>query len=136
MAQEVIHPPLPSQPPAVTDVACELKFWTWDDLIEEIFLQLAGTKILVKHDGKDVTVFKYYSQALRLRYRIPVYKPTPQFIVNRSDLTPRIMAELKSLGVNDASVIFKQAVGWIFRNIDSRQYNLSIARKLKVRLDT
>jgi hypothetical protein len=135
MAQEVIHPPLPSRPPAVTDVACELKFWTWDDLIEEIFLQLAGTKIIVKHEDKHVTVFKYYNQALRLRYQIPVYKPTPEFIVNRSDLTPRIMTELKSLGAKDASVILKQAVGWIFSNIDSRQYNLSVARKLKVRLD-
>jgi hypothetical protein len=131
MAQEVIQPQSPQ--PSLPD-SCELKFWTEACLIEDIFLRLAGTKILVKHEGKDVSVYKYYNQALRLRYQIPVYKPTPEFIVNRSDLTPRIISELKSLGADDASVILKQAVGWIFSNIDSRQYNLSIARNLEVTL--
>jgi hypothetical protein len=50
-----------------------------------------------------------------------------------SDLTTRIIAELRSL--DDPQDVLKQAVGRIFENIDSRQYHLSIARKLKVRLD-
>ncbi len=134
MAQRIISQP--SSSPPQPDF-CELKFWTETCLIEDIFLRLAGTKIIVKkhEDNKDVTVYKYYNQALRLRYRIPIYKPTPEFIVNKSDLTPRIMSELKSLDAKDSAVILKQAVGWIFANIDSRQYNLSVARKLKVRLD-
>jgi hypothetical protein len=124
--------PQPSSSSVVTADFCELKFWTETCLIEDIFLRLAGTKIIVKHEGKDVTVYKYYNQALRLRYRIPVYKPTPEFIVNRSDLTDRMLSELKALSAKDSAVILKQAVGWIFANIDSRQYNLSIARNLEV----
>src|SRR5438874_12496645 len=65
--------------------AKDRQFWTEDFLIEEVFLRLAGTKILVKHDGKSVSVHKYYSQALMLRKWIPIAKPSPEFIVNISD---------------------------------------------------
>jgi hypothetical protein len=112
--------------------AKDRQYWIEDFLIEEVFLRLAGTKILVKHDGKGVSVHKYYSQALRLRKWIPIAKPVPEFIVNMSDLTTRIISELKT--ADDSQYVLKQAAGRIFENIDPRQYHLSIARNLEVTL--
>jgi hypothetical protein len=107
--------------------------WTEECLIDELFLLLAGTKTVVEHRDKSITVHKYYNQAHRLGEWIRIAKPVPDFIVNFSDLTPRIIAELKAL--DDPEYVLKSAVGRIFENIDSRWCHLSIARKLKVRLD-
>jgi hypothetical protein len=115
----------------------ELKrdYWTEEFLIDKLFLQLAGTKIIVEREGKSITVYKYYNEAFRLRKWIPIAKPTPQFIANIYDLDLRTVAELKVLDKDGAQYVLKQAIGRIFENIDSRQYHLSIARKLKVRFD-
>ena len=85
----------------------EREYWVEEYLIDELFLQLAGTKEIIRHNGKCVTVLKYYSQALRLRKWIPIAKPTPEFIVNISDLTVRIAAELKALD-KEGSHVLKQ----------------------------
>jgi hypothetical protein len=108
--------------------------WTEEYLIDEIFLRLAGTKEIVKHNGRCINVYKYYSQAFRLRRWIPIAKPAHEFTVNMSDLTPtpRIMAELKALDKDSSQYVLKQAVGRIFENINFRQYHLSIARNLEV----
>jgi hypothetical protein len=107
--------------------------WTEECLIDEIFLQLARTKEIVKHNGKFITICKYYSQAFRLRRWIPIAKPAPEYIVNMSDLIPtRIIAELKALDKDGSQYVLKLAVGRIFENIDPRQYHLSIARNLEV----
>ena len=103
--------------------------WTEERLIDEISLQLAGTKQTITHNSKNITINKYQSQALRLRKWIPIAKPVPEFIVNMSDLTPKIIADLKTL--DDSQSVLKLAVGKIFENIDSRQYHLGIARKSK-----
>jgi hypothetical protein len=111
----------------------QIEDWTEDCLIEEIFLQLAGAKETVKVDDKKcATIHKYYSQASRLRKWIPIAKPVPEFIVNMTDLTTRIISELKTLDRDGSQYVLKQAVGRIFENINFRQYHLSIARKLEV----
>jgi hypothetical protein len=124
---------------SITEKYKDLEFWTEEYVIDELFLQLAGTKEIVNHNGKRVSVHKYYNQAFRLRHRIPVVKPVPEFIVNMSDLTVRLVAELKALSYDDKeknkgdpNYVLRQAVGRIFENIDSRRYHLSIARNLEV----
>jgi hypothetical protein len=120
-------------PPDIT----QRELWTEEHLIEEIFLRLALTKQVIKHDANcGITVYKYYNQALILRKWIPVAKrpSVPKFVVNTSDLTVRLVAELKSLDDDGAQYILKEAVGKIFENIDERQYHLSIARNLEVDL--
>jgi hypothetical protein len=115
--------------------AAEREYWTEECLVEELFLRIARTKEAIIHNGKRVTIHKYYNQALRLRKWIPIAKPTPEFVIYISDLTPRIMVELGALEKYNYNYVMKQAVGRIFENIDSREYHLSITRKLKVRLD-
>jgi hypothetical protein len=116
----------------ITDANEHIEYLTEERLIDELFLQLAFTKQTICHNGKNMIVYKYYRQALALRNWIPIAKPSPAFVVNISDLCARMVAELKTL--DDPPIVLKQAVGRIFENIDARQYHLSIASKLKVRL--
>ena len=105
----------------------------WSELClqEHLFLELATTKSVVSHNGRcGIIVHKYYNQALALRKWIPIARPVPEFVVNMSDLSSRVIAELKVL--NDAQTVLKQAVGRVFENIDSVQYHLSIAILLEV----
>jgi hypothetical protein len=107
--------------------------WTEECLIDELFIKLAQTKqIVITNDGKQIEISKYYHQAKELRYKIPIHRPVPKFIINISDLDARLIAEIITL--EDPTYVLKQAVGRIFENVDSRQYHLSIASKLKVRL--
>jgi hypothetical protein len=108
------------------------EFWTEECLADELFLQLASTKQTISHDGKSITVYKYYHQAHVLRKWISIIEPAPEFVVDLADLNARTISELKTL--EDPYYVLRQSVGRIFENIDFRQYHLSIARKLKVRL--
>lgn len=56
----------------------DIEPWTPGKLKDKFYLHLVS----IKKDGKR----KYEDQAKYLLYRIPVYKPTPYFIINQSDL--------------------------------------------------
>ena len=100
-------------------------------LVELLFIELATTKLIVSHNGTcGITVHKYYDQALALRRWIPLARPAPAFVVDMSDLSARVIAELKVL--DDPQIVLKQAVGRIFENIDELQYHMAIARVLEV----
>jgi hypothetical protein len=121
-----------SSPYNIPKEELEQDSWTEECLIDEVFLCLAGAKTVVKHNGKSITIRKYYNQALRLRPWIAAAYTTPKFVINLYDLTPKIIAEIKAL--NDPKYILKEAVGRIFENIDFRQYHLSISNVLEVDL--
>ena len=111
-------------------------YWTKARLIDELFLQLAGTKTIVSHNGKEITIFKYYNRALLLIKPIVIAKSanhTAEFVVNLSDLTTKIVTELKA--EDDSQNLLKLAVGRIFENINAWLFHMSIARNLRVRLD-
>ena len=111
------------------------EYWTVEHLVDELFLKIAGTKVIINHNGKSLTIRKYYNQALRLLNWIPIAKPTPEFLVNISDLTPRIVTELKALtGQTCYNYVVNKQLDALFENIDFRKYHLSIAQKLKVNL--
>jgi hypothetical protein len=105
--------------------------WTEECLIDILFLELATTKSLVSHNGRcGIIIHEYYNQALTMYKWIPISRPAPAFVVSTSDLSARVIAELKV--IDDPQIILKQAVGRIFENIDARQYHLSIAQFLEV----
>jgi hypothetical protein len=107
--------------------------WTTECLVDELFLHLANFKITIENNqGQTLEVKKYYQQANELLPRIPVGKPTPTFIIYLSDLTHKILQELKESTKEEKRYVVMKAVGRIFENINSRLYHLSIARKLKV----
>ncbi len=47
------------------------EYWSLNYLVEEIFLKIAQLRILVTHNGKQVSIYKYYNQALRLKSGFP-----------------------------------------------------------------
>ena len=112
------------------------EYWSRNYLVEEIFLHIALLKVLVTHNDKQINIYKYYNQALRLKKWIPIAKPPVEFVINASDLTVRILAELKALGPEESQQVLKLAVVQIFENIVGPRYtHRSIVRNLNVRLD-
>lgn len=96
------------------------------ELVDELFLQLATTKSVISHNGRcGIIVHKYYDLACALLKWIPIARPPHAFVVDSSDLSTRVVAELKVL--NCPQIILKQAVGRIFENVDELQYHMSIA---------
>jgi hypothetical protein len=111
----------------------ENRRWTTECLVDELFLHLACfTEIIQNNQAQTLPIKKYYRQANQLLPLIPVAKPTPTFVIYLSDLTSKLLQELKDSSKEEREYIVMQAIGKIFENINSRLYHLSIARKLKV----
>ena len=110
----------------------DIQYWTIAHLTDELFLQIAKTKEIINYNGKKITIYKYYHQALRMWNWIPISKPKAKFIINNSDLTPRIYCELKSLDKHSAHYVLKDSVKRIFENIDFKFYHEHIEDNLEV----
>jgi hypothetical protein len=78
----------------------------------------------------------YQKQAYDLMYKIPVYKPTPFFIIKIADLSEQVKKELDDRWCykRELNYILKEAVSRIFANVDERYFLLSVKRLLQVRL--
>jgi hypothetical protein len=76
---------------------------------------------------------KYYNRAHHF-LKIGAFKPVPGFVVNLSDLTPKLIEELYSLDEYDRNYVLKQATGRIFEDVNFELYHNSVSRVLKVEL--
>jgi hypothetical protein len=119
--------------------------WSIECTIEELALDLSrAVENITPFDNEDgqgmktLTVKKYYQQAKTLGKWIPISKLAPEFVINVRDLSPKVIEELEARIDDDLSTftyMLKQAVGRIFENIGHTYYHLSIARKLRVRME-
>jgi hypothetical protein len=111
--------------------------WTREKLIDELLLHLARVTEIVIDEGKKIAVKKYYRRATKLERWIPIARPTPEYIIDKSDLNDRLRNELlEEITSNDARQdVLKEAVSRIFENLNFERYHLSIARNLKARLE-
>ena len=112
----------------------EIEYWTIAHLSDELSLQLVKAKETLNYNGRKITIYKYYNQALRLWKWIPISKPKTKFIINISDLTPRIYCELKNLDKDALRYVLKESVRRIFENIDFKFYHECIEDNLEVTL--
>jgi hypothetical protein len=105
-------------------------------LIDELFLHLLFVQEIVTNDtGDKISARKYPRLAAELGRWIPIARPPPEYVIDRSDLDERLGQELDEITSNDArQYVLKEAVGRIFENLNFERYHLSIARNLKVRL--
>jgi hypothetical protein len=78
---------------------------------------------------------KYYNRAYHF-LKIGVFKPVPGFVVNLSDLTPKLIEELYQLDDYDRNYVLKQATGRIFEDVNFELYHNSVSNVLKVRLQS
>jgi hypothetical protein len=111
--------------------------WTTQKLIDELFLHLLRIQEIVTNDtGDQISVKKYYRRAAELERWIPIARPPPEYIIDKTDLNDRLKNELlDEITSNEArQYVLKEAVGRIFENQKPERYHLSIARNLKVRL--
>ena len=112
--------------------------WTTEHLVDKLFLHLASKKENTSTaNGRSVTFRKYYRQARDLMKWIPIAKPSPQFIIHVSDLTPRLIRELEELTATPTvlNYVVTQAVGRIFESLDFEYYHLSVAGCLTWRFE-
>jgi hypothetical protein len=100
--------------------------WSTNYLIDRLKQRLASVV-----DSFDNRV--YYFQALKY-LTAGACDPVPSFIVNLSDLTPRLIDELNALDQIDHKFVLKQAVGRIIEDIDFQLYHNSISKVLEVKL--
>jgi hypothetical protein len=114
----------------------DIEYWHLGYIIEVLFLQLAKIKEILNYNGKKVSISRYYNQALRMWKWIPISKPKAKFIINISDLTPRIYCELKNLDSYAAHYVLKESVRRIFENIDFKFYHEHIEDNLDVFLES
>lgn len=116
------------------------EFWTKEKLIDELVLCLgsASSYDINEATKKIYITHKYYDQAEWYIYRINVYKPTPQFIINLSDLTNRIKKEIVSLRSTPTTLneVMTTAVRRIVESVNPEYYHLNgIYGKIRWRLE-
>jgi hypothetical protein len=116
----------------------DTEHWTTERLGDELILSLCDCRFYTVDEktGHIQIRYKYYEQAQYLFRRIPLWKPTPPFVIYLDDLTPKITHELEELHKSDPHVlqyVLKMAVGAIFENIDLKYYHRSVARNLKIK---
>ena len=116
------------------------EFWTKEKLIDELVLCLGSVN---SYDVNEVTkqiyiTHKYYDHAEWFIYHINVYKPTPQFIINQSDLTNRLKKEIVSLRSTPTTLneVMTTTVRRIVESVNPEYYHLSgIHGKIRWRLE-
>jgi hypothetical protein len=84
--------------------------WTTNYLIEELHCYLES----FEEENKDR---KYERQAKDLIYRIPVYRPVPTYVVDKKDLTERLIREVQSYGLRERDELLKITVGRIHQTM-------------------
>lgn len=103
------------------------EIWTIEAVIDELSLCLIKTR--------DGSVRKYEQQARRLIYKIPIYRPTPFFIVDIADLTSTLKQELSRLEEESLEYVMREAIGRIFEQVDERYFLLNVRPLLRWKLE-
>jgi hypothetical protein len=104
--------------------------WTTAAIKDELTFQLSSScsfNIDEKRQAIRIT-HKYYDQAEFVLYRLNLYKPPAVFIINRSDLTPKLQNELEQQYKscpNTFDRLVTEAVQAILESINQRYYHVS-----------
>jgi hypothetical protein len=115
----------------------DIESYTIWGLIDEVYLSMVYSKEPMTDDsGSRIIISRYYAQAWKLQGLISVGCPPPNFVIQLSDLNPKSKQALKDLDDKTRNFVLCQAIGRIFENINPRLYQLSIARRLRWKLES
>jgi hypothetical protein len=115
----------------------DIESFTIGGLIDDVYLDLVCTKETVTdNSGRRIVSNKYYLQAWKLQGLISVGRPPPYFVIMLSDLNPKLKQALNDLDDETKNYVLNQAISRIFENINPRFYHLSIARRLRWKLES
>lgn len=120
------------------DVSDEL--WTINCLSDKLVYRLATTnRYRINKFTKEIHIIhKYYDQAEWVLYRINIYKPPPQFVINLSDLTTKLKKEI--IRLKSTPIVLKKvvtdAVRRLLEAVNPEYYHVNgIYGKVKWRLE-
>jgi hypothetical protein len=117
------------------------ELWTTRAIKDELTFQLSSVCSL-KIDEKTHLfhiVHKYYDRADFVLYRINIYRPPPVFIINLSDITPKLQSELDEVYKSSPKTfdrVVTNAIQCILESVNKRYYHVSnIAYKVCLRFE-
>lgn len=112
------------------------EYWLPSYSVDRLHSEISRIVTTITVNGKKIHVNKYYNRALKIFKFISIAKSEVEFIINISDLSTRLIVELKTLDKTTVDYVLKLAVCGIFENISTERYRrLGVAKRLKVRLD-
>ena len=125
---------------SVDTVHASYDFWTTERLVDELAFCLSSVaSYVIQEDTNQIHItHKYSDQAEWMSHRMSVWKPTPEFVINVSDLTTRLKKELKQISSTPDTLnyVVTQAVARLFEGVNFELYHRSgIVGKLRWRLD-
>jgi hypothetical protein len=115
--------------------------WSTEAMVDELTIALRDTKsffcLINKSDVNVDALLRslYEGQAIYKMYRIPVFRPTPAFVIHLKHLDYHLKKELASLDKETLDYIMKEAVGRICEGIDKRYFLLNVKPLLRWRLE-
>jgi hypothetical protein len=118
--------------------------WSLAAIIDELFASMMDVKIpfcmlVGSKDSRleDPRVLRriYEEQARYKMYRVPIFRPSPVFVVHLKHLDDRLKQELSSLHRENKDFVMKEAIGRMCEGIDKCFYLQSVRPLLKWRLD-
>ena len=130
--------------------------WSLAAIVDEILISLLDTKAVFCminsnkgfsdhkwvgeanrcNNGNGVSRRLYEQQAIYKMYRIPIYRPPPEFIVHLKHLDDRLKQELAKLDKWSKDYVMKESIGRICEQVDKRFFLLSVKSLLKWRLES
>jgi hypothetical protein len=103
---------------------------TLSRLSEELFLQMIRIQRVDSVSG--LVKRPYEEQARTLMYRIPIFKPIPDFKLRLSDIEDeKVKRELAALDDKTLDWVMRTSVGLVFECVNERLYNLGVRKMLQ-----
>lgn len=109
---------------------CSFEHWTTNYIKDELTFQLSSAKSsqIDEKTQSTYTINKYHKLAEFVLYRINLYRPPPEFLINRSDLTPRLQIELERLHKSSPKIFEKivtESIQTILEGMNQRYYHVN-----------
>jgi hypothetical protein len=109
---------------------CSYEPWTTNYIKDELTFQLSSTKSsLIDEKTQEIhTINKYHKLAEFVLYRINLYRPSSEFLINRSDFTPRLQNELERSHKASPKIFEKivtESVKTILEGVNQRYYHVN-----------
>lgn len=101
------------------------EYWTTSAIIDELISQLSSASVfIIDEDTGTIRIkHKYYDQAEFCLYRINIWKISPVFVINCSDLSKQLQNELEQLKNSDPRLFDKtvtEAIQSLMEGVNQR----------------
>jgi hypothetical protein len=112
--------------------------WTRGCFIDELSHELETTGTKLDNNNRLATARPYVDQVRELIYRIPIWKPSPPFVIHYSWLSKEMKQKYddfkKFSYKHEFETALLDAVGRLFENENSEYYHSSVKQFLQVKV--